>query len=105
MKASCPKRCVNMITAPIFAAALCGNREYLVGGGVWGSSFLNSLHAHIRIRTKGESVQKESLLLAHSCEERYSRQAAEGQKAQFGLGFTALMPHGAHSLNCCIEKG
>jgi hypothetical protein len=58
-----------------------------------------------RVCTKGESVQKESLLLAHSCEERYSRQVAEGQKAQFGLGFSALMPHGAHSLNCCIEKG
>ncbi len=50
-------------------------------------------------------VQKEGLLEAHSCEERYSRQAAEGQKAQFGLGFSALMLHGAHSLNCRIEKG
>jgi hypothetical protein len=33
---------------PIFAAALCGNREYLGGGRVWVSSFLNSLHALIR---------------------------------------------------------
>jgi hypothetical protein len=38
---------------PIFAAALCNNREYL--GREWVSSFLNSLHAHIRSSTKGAS--------------------------------------------------
>ncbi len=42
---------------PIFVAALCSNREYLGGGGeMWGSSFINSLHAHIRRGTKGASA-------------------------------------------------
>ncbi len=82
---------------PIFAAALCCNREYLGGGGrVWGSRFLNSLHAHIR---------SGPLLLAHSFEDRYSLQVAEGQKAQYCLGVSAQMPHSAHPLNCRIEKG
>ncbi len=46
------------VTHPIFVVALCSNREYLVGGGGWvlGSSFLNSLHAHIRSGTKGASA-------------------------------------------------
>jgi hypothetical protein len=50
-------------------------------------------------------LRKEPLLLAHSCEDRYSLQAAEGQKAQYCLGVLAQMPYGAHSLNCSIEKG
>ncbi len=80
-----------------FLPRLCVATENIWWGGkVWGSSFLNSLHAHIR---------SAPLLLAHSCEEKYSLQAAEGQKAQFGLGFSALMPHGEHYLNCRIEKG
>ncbi len=81
---------------PIFAAALCGNREYLGGGRVLGCSFLNSLHAQIR---------SGPFLLAHSSEDKYSLQAAEGQKAQYCLGVSAQMLHSAHSLNCRIEKG
>jgi hypothetical protein len=50
-------------------------------------------------------LRKELVLLAHSCEERYSLQAAEVQEAQFCLGLSALMPQGAHTLNCRIEKG
>jgi hypothetical protein len=50
-------------------------------------------------------VQKELLVLAHSCGERYSLQAAEVLKGQFGLGFSALMPYGAHPLNFHIEQG
>jgi hypothetical protein len=42
--------------------------------------------------------------LAHSCEDRYSLQAAEGQKAQFCLGLSALMPHGAYTLNCALKR-
>ncbi len=80
-----------------FLPRLCVRTENIWGGGrVWVSSFLNSLHAHIR---------SDPLLLAHSCEDRYSLQAAEGQKAQYCLGMKAQMPHGAHSLNCRIEKG
>jgi hypothetical protein len=48
---------------------------------------------------------EELFLLAHSCEERFSLQAAEVQTAQFCLGFSALMPHGTHSINCRMEKG
>ncbi len=43
--------------------------------------------------------------MAHNCEERYSRQAAQVQKAQFCLGLSALMPQGAHFINCRMEKG
>jgi hypothetical protein len=44
------------------------------------------------------------LLLAH-CGERYSLQAAEVRKAQFHLGFSALMQNSEHTLNCRTEKG
>jgi hypothetical protein len=71
------------------------------GGGCEESAFLNSLHDHIR----SDTVQKEFLLLAHSCGERYSLQVAEVRKAQSCLGLSTLMPYGAQSLNCRIEKG
>jgi hypothetical protein len=45
------------VQSPIFAAALCSNREYLGGWGrCEGPAFLNSLHAHIRSGTKGASA-------------------------------------------------
>ncbi len=50
-------------------------------------------------------LRKELVLLAHSCEDRYSLQATEGQKAKFDLGFSALMLYSVHTLNCRIEKG
>jgi hypothetical protein len=46
-----------LVPRPIFAMALFNNREYLGGERerMLGSSFLNSLHAHVRSAPKGAS--------------------------------------------------
>ncbi len=86
------------VSHPIFASALLCNREYLGGGDV-----RNQLSSTVYMPIL-EVVQKELLLLAHSCGERYSPQAAEARKAQFDLGFSALMLYDVHSINCHIER-
>jgi hypothetical protein len=99
MKFLCPNHCVNA-SHPIFAAALWCNREYLGGGG---GSVRNQLSSTVYMPIYGRSGTKGSSAIGPT--ERYSRQAAEVRKAQFPLDFSALMPHGGHSINCRMEKG
>jgi hypothetical protein len=80
-----------------FLPRLCVPTENVGGGEECEDAAFSTVYMPI----KGVE-QKESLLLAHRCENRYSLQAAESQKAQFCLGWSALMPH---TLNCRIEKG
>ncbi len=67
----------------LFLPWLCVATENIWGGECEEAAFLNSLQAHIR----------------------YSRQATDVRRAQFRLGFSALMQYGVHTLNCHIEKG
>jgi hypothetical protein len=75
------------VSCPIFAVALWCNREYWGWGGCEEAAF-----SIVYMPILG-MVWKELLLLDYSCKERYPPQAAEGRKAQFGLGFSALMPN------------
>jgi hypothetical protein len=52
---------------PIFAVVLCGNREYPGGGEECEEGALSTVYMPIE-----GVLRKERVLLAHSCEDRYS---------------------------------
>jgi hypothetical protein len=100
MKSSCPKRRRNTSTAPDFCHGSVVQQRISISEG---GSVRNQLSSTVSCPYK--EWYERSFYYWPTAVGRYSLQVAEVRKAQFNLGFLALMLYSAHTLNCRIGKG